>query len=198
MANLINSIKAFGEKVTGEKIEGITLIDSMKDMGKKMTGKEIEGNSLLAIIDETTEGYEGGGSGGGSYEIRAVNLSYGHRAVINWQPLIDYLEANGINTSLTLNELHDALGHPITILMGTSNDATSYTDHTDPCTFIVDLGNGDDLKFNGNWYMLPSFMPKSGDVTLRECILNLSTEAKGASSLETLYVMPWFDIKNVD
>lgn len=69
MADLINSIKAFGEKVTGEKIEGTTLIDSMKDMGKKMTGKEIEGNSLLAIIDETTEGYEGGDGGASMVEL---------------------------------------------------------------------------------------------------------------------------------
>ena len=89
MANLINSIKAFGEKVTGEKIEGTTLIDSMKDMGKKMTGKEIEGNSLLAIIDETTEGYEGGGSKGGNI------VMYGPEEAsyrVNWQSVVDFMQ----------------------------------------------------------------------------------------------------------
>ena len=61
MAELLNSIKAFGEKATGEKIEGDTLFETMKDMGEKMTGKEIKGKNLIDVIDETTEGYEGGG-----------------------------------------------------------------------------------------------------------------------------------------
>ena len=61
MAELLNSIKAFGEKTTGEKIEGDTLFETMKDMGEKMTGKEIKGKNLIDVIDETTEGYEGGG-----------------------------------------------------------------------------------------------------------------------------------------
>lgn len=62
MASLIKSVKAFGEKATGQKINGDTLMGVMKDMGQKMTGKEIKGNSLLDIIDATTEDYAGGGA----------------------------------------------------------------------------------------------------------------------------------------
>ena len=42
MANLIKSVKAFGEKATGQKINGSTLMGVMRDMGQKMTGKEIK------------------------------------------------------------------------------------------------------------------------------------------------------------
>lgn len=61
MAKLLDSVKAFGEKATGEKIEGNTLFEAMKDMGEKMTGKEITGKNLVEVLDETTEEYQGGG-----------------------------------------------------------------------------------------------------------------------------------------
>lgn len=62
MAELIKSVKALGEAITGEKIEGDTLFDAVKDAGEKMTGKELEGKELNDIIAETAKEYHGGGS----------------------------------------------------------------------------------------------------------------------------------------
>lgn len=61
MAKLIDSVKALGEKITGEKINGDTLFDAVKDAGEKMTGKEIEGKELNDVIAETAKEYQGGG-----------------------------------------------------------------------------------------------------------------------------------------
>lgn len=61
MAELIKSVKALGEAITGEKIEGDTLFAAVKDAGEKMTGKELEGKELNDIIAETADAYEGGG-----------------------------------------------------------------------------------------------------------------------------------------
>lgn len=61
MAELIKSVKALGEAITGEKIEGDTLFEAVKDAGEKMTGKELEGKELNDIIAETAEEYHGGG-----------------------------------------------------------------------------------------------------------------------------------------
>ncbi len=62
MAELIKSVKALGEAITGEKIEGDTLFEAVKDAGEKMTGKELEGKELNDIIAETADAYEGGGA----------------------------------------------------------------------------------------------------------------------------------------
>ena len=61
MAKLLDSVKALGEKITGEKINGDTLFDAVKDAGEKMTGKEIEGKELNDVIAETAKEYQGGG-----------------------------------------------------------------------------------------------------------------------------------------
>jgi len=61
MAKLLDSVKALGEKITGEKINGDTLFDAVKDAGEKMTGKEIEGKELNDLIAETAKEYQGGG-----------------------------------------------------------------------------------------------------------------------------------------
>lgn len=61
MAKLIDSVKALGEAITGEKINGDTLFDAVKDAGEKMTGKEIEGKELNDVIVETAKEYQGGG-----------------------------------------------------------------------------------------------------------------------------------------
>ena len=53
MAKLIDSVKALGEAITGEKIEGDTLFAAVKDACEKMTGKEIKGKGLNDIIAET-------------------------------------------------------------------------------------------------------------------------------------------------
>ena len=70
MAELIKSVKALGEAITGEKIEGDTLFEAVKDAGEKMTGKELEGKELNDIIAETAEEYEGGGAGGGWVPVK--------------------------------------------------------------------------------------------------------------------------------
>ena len=61
MAKLLDSVKALGEKITGEKINGDTLFAAVKDAGEKMTGKEIEGKELNDLIAETAKEYQGGG-----------------------------------------------------------------------------------------------------------------------------------------
>lgn len=61
MAKLLDSVKALGEAITGEKIEGDTLFEAVKDAGEKMTGKEIEGKELNDLIAETAKEYQGGG-----------------------------------------------------------------------------------------------------------------------------------------
>lgn len=61
MAKLIDSVKALGEKITGEKINGDTLFAAVKDAGEKMTGKELEGKGLNDVIAETAKEYQGGG-----------------------------------------------------------------------------------------------------------------------------------------
>lgn len=120
MADLINSIKAFGKKVTGEEIEGTTLIDSMKDMGKKMTGKEIEGNSLLAIIDETTEGYEGGDSGASVIEVPANS-----RLTLDGNKLLQLLIAKNVDVDAEIEGYYQ-YDYYAGLLLGGTIDASRY------------------------------------------------------------------------
>ena len=120
MADLISSIKAFGEKVTGEKIEGTTLIDSMKDMGKKMTGKEIEGNSLLAIIDETTEGYEGGDGGASMIEVPAHS-----RLTLDGNKLLQLLIAKKVDVDAEIEDYY-AYAYYSGLLLGGTIEGSAY------------------------------------------------------------------------
>lgn len=96
MAKLIDSVKALGEKITGEKINGDTLFDAVKDAGEKMTGKEIEGKELNDVIAETAKEYQGGG---GSTIVDALpaqgaeGTTYLLRNTIEHEPLsVDFYE----------------------------------------------------------------------------------------------------------
>lgn len=198
MTELIKSVKALGEAITGEKIEGDTLFAAVKDAGEKMTGKELEGKELNDIIAETADAYEGGGSGG-TFVVTGVNLSGGHRATINYKKLIDFLDANGINTSLTFEELYNTMG-TVSIYMGGSKNPLSFDEYTEhKCFFSIYNDSGGTVKFESDtWYMLPNEYGLDSSETIKDAILSLATDVEGDSELVTLYPMPWFDIKNVE
>lgn len=142
MANLINSLKAFGEKITGEEIEGETLIDSMKDMGKKMTGKEIEGNSLLAIIDETTEGYEGGDGGASMIEVPAHS-----RLVLDGPKLLQLLIAKNVDVDAEIEDYYSYSSYYAGLLLGGTIEGSAYLNNNVsthaifPCVDYDEQGN---------------------------------------------------------
>lgn len=205
MANLINSLKAFGEKVTGEKIEGETLIDSMKDMGKKMTGKEIEGNSLLAIIDETTEGYEGGGSKGGDI------VMYGPEEClykVNWQSVVDFMQNTleiDVNTRAAFSQ---GISVPLFMCSYPRGDEPWKTEATINLQIYI-IEDGALIGLNESSYSRPeeglrglyfdSELPTIGlDTTIKEAILALPTTLTRHSDGYNYMLMPYFDMVKIE
>ena len=197
MADLINSIKAFGEKVTGEKIEGTTLIDSMKDMGKKMTGKEIS--------DETTEGYEGGSSKGGDIVMYGPEeCSY----KVNWQSVVDFMQ----NTLEIDVNTRAAFGQGILIplfMCSSPYEGELWKTQSTVNLQIYVQEEGALIGFNTNSYSHPD----SGlyglylddelpiidlDTTIKEAILALPTTLTRSSDGYNYMLMPYFDMVKIE
>ena len=121
MAELIKSVKALGEAITGEKIEGDTLFAAVKDAGKKMTGKELEGKELNDIIAETAKAYEGGGSS-------LIEIPANSRITLNGNKLLQLLIAKGVDVDAELTPYGNS-GYS-GILLGSVISLTDYLDRS--------------------------------------------------------------------
>ena len=134
MAKLIDSVKALGEKITGEKINGDTLFDAVKDAGEKMTGKEIEGKELNDLIAETAKEYQGGGGtvvvdelpetgeANTIYELHEqVEPAYNWVAMITYQMQNDNVDANNVFIFDTYEQMVNKINSLRTRTMQISN-----------------------------------------------------------------------------
>lgn len=143
MAELIKSVKALGEAITGEKIEGDTLFAAVKDAGKKMTGKELKGKELNDIIAETADAYEGGGTGGSS----VIEVPTNSRITLNGNKLLQLLIAKGVDVDAEFNK--DALGYS-GILLGGVITFTNYLERSVVTHMIYPVKSGS-TSYEATW-----------------------------------------------
>lgn len=141
MAELIKSVKALGEAITGEKIEGDTLFAAVKDAGEKMTGKELEGKELNDIIAETADAYEGGGSS--LIEVPANSI-----ITLNGNKLLQLLIAKGVDVDAELNPYYE-LGYS-GILLGGVIPFAHYLDRS-VVTHMIYPHSSSSTAYNATW-----------------------------------------------
>ena len=145
MAELIKSVKALGEAITGEKIEGDTLFAAVKDAGKKMTGKELKGKELNDIIAETADAYEGGGSGGGS---SVIEVPVNSTLTLDGNKLLQLLIAKGVDVDAELTP-YSSTGKS-GILLGGVIDLNSYLDSS-VTTHMIYPYNSSSTAYEATW-----------------------------------------------
>lgn len=206
MAELIKSVKALGEAITGEKIEGDTLFAAVKDAGEKMTGKELEGKELNDIIAETADAYEGGGSGSGGDIVMYGPEECSYR--VNWQSVVDFMQ-NTLKIDVNTKAASSG-GFSVPIFMCSS----PYEGELWKTQYTVNLQiyiseEGARIGFNTNYYNQPNEglgglylggeLPTIGlDTTIKEAVLSLPTTINRSSGGYNYMLMPYFDMVKVE
>ena len=204
MAELIKSVKALGEAITGEKIKGDTLFDAVKDAGEKMTGKELEGKELNDIIAETADAYEGGGSGGDIVMYGPEECSYR----VNWQSVVDFMQNTlkiDVNTKAASSQ---GIAVPLFMCSYPREDKLWKTESAINLQIYISeegalIGLGEfsytqpDSGTRGLY--LEGELPTIGlNTTIKEAVLSLPKTIKRSSDGYDYMLMPYFDMVKIE
>lgn len=204
MAELIKSVKALGEAITGEKIEGDTLFAAVKDAGEKMTGKELEGKELNDIIAETADAYEGGGSGGDIVMYGPEECSYR----VDWQSVVDFMQNTlkiDVNTRAAYSQ---GVAVPLFMCSYPHEGELWKTESTVNLQIYI-IEEGALIGLNESSYSRPEEglrglyldgeLPTIGlDTTIKEAILALPTTINRSSDGYNYMLMPYFDMVKIE
>ncbi len=135
-------------------------------------------------------------AGGGKAPELQV-LSTEETYIANYNTLIDALEANGFNTSLSVGEFYDQYGgsfyFPLAIKVGARGMGNEIV------YFNFNYSSDYYVTINGLFDVDDAYA-ETEDVIFKDLILNeLDTELRGGGISGTeFYALPWFDVTKVD
>lgn len=144
-------------------------------------------NNIKRFVENISEevandAYEGGGSG--SATLKKVDTTEDY--TINYAPLIDFLNKNGYDTSLSLNEMAEEGLESAKFPLAIDDEGSGYV------YLEINIGDEPSISIIGPLSALIS--SGDGETPLDEIFAEAGTTVYSGSDYYDDYALPWFDL----